>query len=395
MSRWLAAAAVIVFVSLGGTVALTSGESNPGQPATQPEPQSGGPPGDQAAKPNSKDRDRDGLPDSWERRYGISTTKKSGEQDPDHDQLKNRHEYQLRTNPRKRDTDRDGYSDKAEVRKGTNPRNPRSHPGFPNPGSAGVPPGWEPKQTLTDDLEVTRPGTVVSDVLLRSADILVDAPNVKIKRVMVQGGVITNQFGTTPQECAQGRRGLVVKDTTLEPAPGTSYNPSDFPALGEGGYTARRVEIKNYGEGFRASNCPVTIEDSFAYILGDDDDCDRDLHSDGLQGYDGRGLTIRNSSLIFGNDCGTSPFYVGGGGNNTGRYSVDGLLVAGGGYVFRQGVPASVTGLRIVNGSWVFGPIDVSCSTIDPWNAKIVDIDANYQVTRVVRNQPCNTEGGQ
>ena len=75
MSRWLAAAAVIVLAALGGTVALTSGESNSGQPATEPEPQSGGPPGDRAAKPNSKDRDHDGLPDSWERRYGISTAR--------------------------------------------------------------------------------------------------------------------------------------------------------------------------------------------------------------------------------------------------------------------------------------------------------------------------------
>ena len=161
--------------------------------------------------------------------------------------------------------------------------------------------------------------------------------------------------------------------TTIEQLPGTPYTASDFPVIGEGGYTARRVKIQNRGEGFRASDCgPVRINDSFAYIVGDHEDCDRDLHSDGLQGYYARGVTIVNSTLIFGNDCGTSPYFVGRTEPpiNTGNYSIDGLLVAGGGYVFRQGVPGAVTGLRIVNRSWVYGPIDVRCSVTNPWEAK-------------------------
>ena len=105
-----------------------------------------------------RDRDRDGLPDRWEKRYHLSTSKKSGKRDPDHDGLRNRREYRLRTNPRRKDTDRDGlrdraevrryhtnprkkdtdgdgYSDRAEIRAGTNPRDPSSHPsGSPAPG---------------------------------------------------------------------------------------------------------------------------------------------------------------------------------------------------------------------------------------------------------------------
>jgi hypothetical protein len=105
-----------------------------------------------AAWPASRDRDHDGLPDRWERRYHFSTQAPTAKRDPDRDRLSNRREFRLRTNPRRADTDRDGlrdgaevkryrtnprradtdgddYRDGAEVRAGTNPRDPASHPG--------------------------------------------------------------------------------------------------------------------------------------------------------------------------------------------------------------------------------------------------------------------------
>ena len=70
-----------------------------------------------------RDRDHDRLPDRWEKRYHLSTKKKSGKGDADRDGLRNRREYRLRTNPRKKDTDGDGLRDRAEVRRyKTNPR---------------------------------------------------------------------------------------------------------------------------------------------------------------------------------------------------------------------------------------------------------------------------------
>ncbi len=115
-----------------------------------------------AAWPASRDRDDDGLPDRWERRYHLSTTKASAKRDPDRDGLTNRREYRLRTNPRRADsdrdtlrdgaevkryrtnprradTDRDGSRDGDEVRAGTNPRDPASHP-----GPSAAPPGPAP-----------------------------------------------------------------------------------------------------------------------------------------------------------------------------------------------------------------------------------------------------------
>lgn len=385
----------------------------------------------------ARDRDHDRLPDRWERRHGLSLKRNSAGRDPDRDRLRNRREFRLRLNPRRADTDRDGLRDRAEIRRwrtnprradtdgdgfkdgvevraGTNPRDPRSHPrrsssapppppptaapgtpagprGFPAPSTTGVPAGWTPSQVLTTDLRVTQPGAVVQDVLLQNATLSVDAPNVTIRRVKLQGGWINN----LPGSVCNGN-GLTIEDTTIEPPPGQTATKEIEGVVSYGGYTARRVKIWRRSEGFRVSGTvqgcgPVRIEDSFLKI---DDSNDCFFHADGIQGYDGDALTVVNTT-VDGTDlrCGTAPFYYPVNQGNT-RADVDGLLVMGAGFPFRDGMPGSVRGLKIVNGSWVYGPIDVRCSVISSWQADIVEIDANYQVTRTVRPQPCNTEGG-
>src|SRR6266571_1887979 len=72
--------------------------------------------GPRASFHTARDRDGDGLPDRWERRYGLSTRHDSSLGDPDHDSLSNRAEYRLRLNPRRWDTDGDGLSDGREVK---------------------------------------------------------------------------------------------------------------------------------------------------------------------------------------------------------------------------------------------------------------------------------------
>jgi hypothetical protein len=404
----------------------------------------------------ARDRDRDRLPDRWERRHGLSLTRKSARRDPDRDHLRNRREYRLRLNPRRADTDRDGLRDRAEIRRwrtnprrrdtdrdglrdraeikrfrtnprrrdtdrdgfddgveilaGTDPRDPRSHPnpgasppppaapnapaapaGFPNPSTTGVPEGWTPTQVRTTTLNVTQPGAVVQDVLLQNANLTVDAPNVTIRRVKLQGGWINNQPGST---C--NANGLTIEDTTIEPPPGQTATKEFEGVVSYGGYTARRVKIWRRSEGFRVSGkeagCgPVRIEDSFVKIV-DSGDCV--LHADGIQGYGGNAVTVVNTT-VDGSDikCGTAPFYYPLNQGNT-RADIDRLLVMGAGYSFRDGMPGTVHGLKIVNRSWIFGPIDVRCSVISSWQADIVEIDANYQVTNTVRPQPCNTEEG-
>ncbi len=68
------------------------------------------------------DDDNDGMPDSWEIKYGFNPYNSSdAEDDPDIDDLTNAEEYSLGTNPKDADSDRDGMSDGDEVAVGRNP----------------------------------------------------------------------------------------------------------------------------------------------------------------------------------------------------------------------------------------------------------------------------------
>jgi hypothetical protein len=62
------------------------------------------------------DRDHDGLPDRWEHKHHLSTTKKSANGDPDRDRVDNGNELREGTNPRDRDSDNDGRADGREDR---------------------------------------------------------------------------------------------------------------------------------------------------------------------------------------------------------------------------------------------------------------------------------------
>jgi hypothetical protein len=233
-------------------------------------------------------------------------------------------------------------------------------------------------------------GQVLQDMrLTNGAKIFVRAQNVTIRRVELLGGSINNDVTA----CGNG---LVIEDTSILPtSPGAATNDGEG-VISYGGYTARRVEINGRNEGFRVSSVdrgcgPVVIENSFAKIVPPTG-CG-DWHGDGIQGYNGAGVTVRNVTIdmtIVAGCGGTSPFWWPSGQGNTGTVTVDRFLVMGQGYAFRLGMPATVAGLRIVNNSWEFGPTDVwSCTQIPIWEAKIVTIDQNYAVTSIVRDQPC------
>jgi hypothetical protein len=270
------------------------------------------------------------------------------------------------------------------------PSPPPAPDGFPNPASAGVPSGWTPAQTLSTDMTIRTPGVVVEDIrFTNGASISVFADNVTIRRVEMLGGVITNQFGDAPANCGHE---MLIENVTFKQQPG-QFVSSDSPVIGEGSYTARSIEVDGRGEGPRLSDCgPVILENSFIRIHGADAGtpaCDQ-VHSDGVQAVYGVGATARNNTIIFETPCGTSPWFVVNPSVNTGTYTVDRLLVSGGGYSFRQQVTGSVTGLRIVDRAWVYGPLDeMDCSSLSNWEAKLVTIDADFQVTDVVGDQPC------
>lgn len=272
----------------------------------------------------------------------------------------------------------------------TTPPAPPSSPvppvaAFPSPASTGTPAGWVPQSTRSTTLTVTSPNTVIQDIRINGGNLVIQANNVTVRRVELVGGRIENNC----------RAGTVIEDTTIRRDSSTSS--ADQPSIGPGNYTARRVEINGTAEGFRVGcGGPVTIEDSYALVRYPDT-CN-DWHGDTLQGYDGGPLVVRNATLEFQerSGCGgTAPFFYPRGANqgNRGPVTVNRLLVDGGGFSFRLGHAGSVTGLRIVNGSWGYGPIDVRCSVLTQWEAQIVTVNSSYQVTPV-RAQACNTEAG-
>lgn len=72
----------------------------------------------------AKDRNKDGLPDGWEKQNHLSLKVKQHKRDQDRDKLNNRSEFKYKTNPLKADTDGDGLKDGEEIDEDTDPRDP-------------------------------------------------------------------------------------------------------------------------------------------------------------------------------------------------------------------------------------------------------------------------------
>jgi hypothetical protein len=67
-----------------------------------------------AATAGAADRNRDRIPDRWEKRNGLSLKVNQARRDQDRDGLKNRGEFKARTDPRDPDSDEDGVDDGDE-----------------------------------------------------------------------------------------------------------------------------------------------------------------------------------------------------------------------------------------------------------------------------------------
>lgn len=60
------------------------------------------------------DRNRDGIPDWWEKRHGLSLKVNQARRDQDRDGLNNLYEFRSRTSPRDKDSDNDRIGDRSE-----------------------------------------------------------------------------------------------------------------------------------------------------------------------------------------------------------------------------------------------------------------------------------------
>lgn len=67
-----------------------------------------------AAQAARGDRNRDGIPDRWAKRFKLSNKVKQTNRDPERDYVRNLCEYQAGLNPNRKDSDRDGVRDADE-----------------------------------------------------------------------------------------------------------------------------------------------------------------------------------------------------------------------------------------------------------------------------------------
>ena len=263
--------------------------------------------------------------------------------------------------------------------------------GFPTRASAGLPKGWQPTQQVFGDYYVRQAGALVQDLRITDGTIIIEAPNVTLRRIQSVGSYVVNGLGST---CYQN---LLIEDSEFTPNGTTS--DKDNPVIQFGGYTARNIVIDGAPEGLRVGGTdigcgPVSVSDSFIRVKSPD--VCTDWHGDGIQGYGGDKIVVRNTTIIMQviNGCyGTAPFFYPKDQGNT-SVDIDGLLIGGSsGYPFRNGMPGSVKNLNIIDGSWVYAPVDVNCSVVTPFQAQVVKLNANGQPVRTGTSIDCAGEG--
>jgi hypothetical protein len=263
--------------------------------------------------------------------------------------------------------------------------------GFPTRSSAGLPAGWVPVTRVTGDYHVRTAGAVVQDLQITNGTLYVEAPNVTLNRIQGIGAYVDNGPGST---CFNG---LLVENSTFTPNGVT--RDTDDPVIQYGGYTAKNIVIDGAPEGLRVGGSsmgcgPVTVQDSFIRVASPT--VCTDWHGDGIQGYGGNTVTVRNTTILMAisNGCGgTAPFFYPKNQGNT-SVDIDGLLLGGdAGYPFRDGMPGTVKNLNVIAGSWDYAPVDVNCSAISNWQAQTVTLNPAGQPIPTGTTIPCTGTG--
>ena len=231
----------------------------------------------------------------------------------------------------------------------------------------------------------------MEDLRITDGRIIVEAGNVTLRRIQSVGSYVVNGAGST---CYPN---LLVEDSEFTPN-GTTSDRDDA-VIQFGGYTARNIVIDGVPEGLRVGgsdiNCgPVSVSDSFIRVTSPD--VCTDWHGDGIQGYGGNTVTVRNTTIFMQvvNGCdGTAPFFYPGNQGNT-AIDIDGLLLGGSsGYQFRNGMPGTVKNLKIVDGSWDYGAVDVNCSVLSAFQAQVVTLDSAGQPVSTGKTIACTGQG--
>lgn len=244
-------------------------------------------------------------------------------------------------------------------------------PKYPTPACTGVPPGT----VLTDhtpgqDLDATTPGQIIDGVRV-SANLIIKANNVVVRNSEIHGAIVNiNDYSFT------------VEDMTIGPPSGCQ---TTYSGISNNNYTARRIEVRNTGDGFRAGGSNILIEDSFVLLCATEES-----HSDGIQGY------ISEQNVVFRHNTVDQRIATATGGATSPVFFADGSktaiiqnnLLLGGGYSIRlhddnepDVGPWEATGNRVAE--YVYGPTandGTDCSQVTWSDNRIVTIDSNYNI---------------
>jgi hypothetical protein len=223
-------------------------------------------------------------------------------------------------------------------------------------------------------LRITEPGAVIDGKHV-PGDLVINAKNVVVRNSQIDGSVV-NEDGTTQFPYS-------ISDSTVGPASGCMT----VPGIGMGEYTATRVHIRGHGDGFRASGNNIKIDESYVKLCSNPGD-----HSDGIQTYKmGSGLVLNNTTIDQRSATSvTAPIDIMDPASRD--VTITNNLVMGGTYsIYFRNVSGTrvVQNNRVVDKSWIYGPVEADCGLINWSGNTLVTIDGNYNVTSTVGPLNC------
>ncbi len=171
---------------------------------------------------------------------------------------------------------------------------PRPPGGMPGPENTGVPPGTA-LHRHDGDLVITRAGASY-DALDVHGFVVVQAPNVKITRSIIRGGVATFNRGlvtnTTPTAT-----NFVIEDSELTPQSPSVY----LDGIKGGNFTARRLNIHGTVDSVKAHGNNVLVEASWLHgevrYASDPAQGGGPTHNDGVQVLGGSNVHIVGNNI--------------------------------------------------------------------------------------------------
>jgi hypothetical protein len=252
----------------------------------------------------------------------------------------------------------------------TTPPSTKPCAGYPTPACTGAPAGVK-LETVNGDLTASTPGQVIDGKRI-TGRVIVAANDVTIRNSEVYGGITGYASGKLSR--------FTVSDTTVG-AP-TGCNGGE--AVGSSRYTATRLHVRNFGDGFRDSGDDILIQDSYVKLCSNPGD-----HSDGVQGYKGGKNVVVRHNTIDQRDAKdvTSPVFFA---DESAGAVLENNLLAGGGYTVRlHGSGFTFTGNQVVKDSWRFGPVNSDCPGVKWADNRLVVVDADYRVTSVAGPLNC------